>query len=67
MKKHTLAQQAIEAAVEAIEKNGFRLVMPIEYRFEVTHVPEAARPRVYPESQSGALALNEGLPKDKKN
>jgi predicted DNA-binding protein len=37
MKKHTLAQEAIEAAVDAIEKNGYRLVVPIE--FEVSHVP----------------------------
>lgn len=36
-KKHSLAQEAIEAAVEAIEKNGYRLVVPIE--FEVVRVP----------------------------
>jgi len=35
--KSALAQQAIEAAVEAIERNGYKLVIPIE--FEVTHVP----------------------------
>ncbi|MEW6304402.1 MAG: hypothetical protein AB1705_13070 [Verrucomicrobiota bacterium] len=37
MKKHTLAQEAIAAAVEAIEKNGYRLVVPVE--FDVRHVP----------------------------
>lgn len=35
IKKHTLAQMAIEAAVEAIEKNGYRIVMPIQ--FDATH------------------------------
>lgn len=37
-KKHALAQEAIEAAVDAIEKNDYRLVVPIE--FSVTHVPK---------------------------
>jgi len=37
MSKHALAIQAIEAAVEAIERNGFRLVVPIE--FEVVRIP----------------------------
>lgn len=35
--KHALAIEAIEAAVEAIERNDYRLVVPIE--FEVTHIP----------------------------
>lgn len=35
--KHSLAAMAIEAAVEAIEKNDYRLVVPIE--FEVAHIP----------------------------
>jgi hypothetical protein len=38
IKKATLAQMAIQAAVEAIEKNGYRIVMPIQ--FETTHTPE---------------------------
>jgi hypothetical protein len=42
MKKHTLAQDAIEAAVEAIERNGYKLVIPIQ--FEVTQVPAAKKP-----------------------
>jgi ABC-type microcin C transport system permease subunit YejE len=33
MKKHTLAQEAIEAAIEA---NDYRIVLPIQ--FDVTHV-----------------------------
>ena len=36
--KHRLAEMAIEAAVEAIEKNGYRLVVPIE--FQVAHAPQ---------------------------
>jgi predicted DNA-binding protein len=39
IKKQTLAQMAVEAAVEAIEKNDFRLVVPV--KFEVTHVAVA--------------------------
>jgi len=35
-KRHTLAQAAVEAAVEAIEKNGQRLVFPT--RFDASHV-----------------------------
>lgn len=61
MKKHTLAQEAIEAAVDAIEKNDFRLVVPM--RFEVTHVPQE-RPKIisrYPEDpqKTAATAMNE--------
>lgn len=37
LKKYALAIMAIQAAVEAVEKNGYRLVVPIE--FEVTQVP----------------------------
>jgi predicted DNA-binding protein len=37
IKKYTLAILAIEAAVEAIEKNDFRLVVPIQ--FELVRVP----------------------------
>jgi hypothetical protein len=38
LKKYTLALLAIEAAVEAIEANNYRLVLPIE--FQVAHLPE---------------------------
>ncbi len=37
IKKYTLAIMAIEAAVEAIERNDYSLVVPIE--FEVVRVP----------------------------
>lgn len=36
LKKHTVAQAAVEAAVDAIEKNDYRLVFPI--KFDVTQV-----------------------------
>jgi predicted DNA-binding protein len=42
LKKHSLAQDAIEAAVEAIERNDYRLVVPVQ--FEVTHVPAVRYP-----------------------
>lgn len=37
LKKHDLAQKAVEAAVEAIERNGFSLVLPIQ--FDVRQIP----------------------------
>ena len=33
IKKHTLAQNAIEAAIEAIERNGYRMSLPMQFRF----------------------------------
>jgi len=46
LSKNALAQAAIEAAVEAIEKNGGKLVLPLE--FAVTHeaVPKTSAPTV---------------------
>jgi hypothetical protein len=41
LKKYTLGIMAIEAAVEAIERNGYRLVVPIE--FQVAHIPAQMR------------------------
>lgn len=40
LKKYALALLAIEAAVEAIEKNNYELVVPI--KFEVSRVPAAS-------------------------
>lgn len=48
VKKHALAQDAIEAAVEAIEKHG-GLVIPI--KFDVSQVP-IANPGLKPNSPS---------------
>src|SRR5881392_682077 len=39
IKRHTLAQNAIEAAIEAIEKNGYRLSLPMQFQF--ANQPEA--------------------------
>ena len=39
--KHSVAQAAIEAAVEAIEANDFKLVLPLE--FEPKNVPVEKR------------------------
>ena len=33
IKRHTLAQNAIEAAIEAIERNGYRMSLPMQFRF----------------------------------
>jgi len=47
MKKHTLAQEAIEAAVDAIEANGYKLVVPIQFEITSVPVPSAERPVDY--------------------
>lgn len=74
LKKYTLAILAIEAAVEAIEKNDYRLVVPI--KFEVAYVPYPQRkthsdpeqggnyPRHNPQHSTleGDPASNEKLP-----
>ena len=58
-KKHALAQDAIEAAVEAIEKNGYRLVVPIQ--FDVTHVAAPKEtPGKYPAHQGERMIAAEG-------
>jgi len=47
IKRHTLAQNALEAVIEAIEKNGYRLSLPMQFQFrnetdsEITRYPEA--------------------------
>src|SRR5687768_12243505 len=44
IKRHTLAQNAIEAAVEAIERNGYRMSLPLQFRFP--NESEAERDRL---------------------
>ena len=48
IKRHTLAQNAIEAAIEAIERNGYRLSLPLQFRFPNESEAEMAR---YPQEQ----------------
>jgi hypothetical protein len=48
VKKHTLAQDAIKAAVEAIERNGYKLVIPIEFEVTSVAVPKASSPSPSP-------------------
>jgi predicted DNA-binding protein len=67
MKKQTLAQAAITAAVEAIEKNDFKLVLPV--KFEVTHIaiPQAAAGdrQTYPAHQPSPAMNDTPPPKEK--
>lgn len=65
MKKHTLAQDAIEAAVEAIERNGYKIVVPIEFEVKHVAVSNPARPAVYPPHRSETSLMEErpGKPK----
>lgn len=62
LKKHSLAQAAIEAAIEAIEANGYRLVVPIE--FKVGQVPAPAPGAPYPQTRH-EVALVEDRPVDR--
>jgi hypothetical protein len=70
LKKYALALMAIEAAVDAIEKNDYRLVVPIQ--FDVTQIPvERAEPGKssslrYPSASAGDTVLNEPATKPKK-
>ncbi len=59
IKRHTLAQNAIEAAIEAIEKNGYRLSLPMKLRFPNEAESEMAR---YPEGQLELTRLEERGP-----
>lgn len=63
IKKHTLAQMAVEAAVEAIEQNNYRIVAPV--KFSVTHVPAAHNVVQYPETEPQADLAAEESPKYK--
>lgn len=56
--KHSLAIEAIEAAVEAIEENDYRLVVPIQ--FTVTHVPAEVGKREAPSARGGKHAADAG-------
>ena len=47
IKRHTLAQNAIEAAIEAIERNGYRLSLPLQFRF-----PNESEAAIVPHVQS---------------
>ncbi len=59
-KKHTLAQAAVEAAVEAIEQNNYSLVFPI--RFDVTRVPmERSGSTPYPSHRDQVMRVEDGL------
>lgn len=64
IKKYSLVLMAIEAAVEAIERNGYKLVVPIE--FDVTHeaVQKKSSRSSYPPHAPQGVAMNE--PKKRK-
>jgi hypothetical protein len=57
IKKHTLAQMAVEAAVRAIEKNGYKLVIPIE--FEVTHEAQPKNSSFYPARKEEYMVMED--------
>ena len=59
IKRHTLAQNAIEAAVEAIERNGYRLSLPMQFRFP--NEPESGIAG-YPQAQEELSRVEERGP-----
>src|SRR6266480_609144 len=59
IKRHTLAQNAIEAAIEAIERNGYRLSLPMQFRFPNESEAEMAR---YPQAQEEISRVEERGP-----
>ena len=56
IKRHTLAQNAIEAAIEAIERNGYRLSLPMRFRLPNESEAEMAR---YPQGQEEISRVEE--------
>jgi hypothetical protein len=59
IKRHTLAQNAIEAAIEAIEKNGYRLSLPMKFEFAIEPELDMAR---YPAGQEELSRVEERSP-----
>lgn len=59
IKRHTLAQSAIEAAVEAIECNGYRISLPLQFRFPVESETASAR---YPQGREEISRVEERGP-----
>jgi len=59
IKRHTLAQNAIEAAIEAIEKNGYRLSLPMQFRCASEAESGIAR---YPAGQEESSRVEERGP-----
>jgi predicted DNA-binding protein len=60
IKRHTLAQNMIEAAIAAIEKNGYRLSLPIQFRFQDE---TGSREAVYPQGEEQFSRVEERGPK----
>ena len=58
IKRHTLAQNAIEAAIEAIERNGYRMSLPIQFRFP----NESESERVQAQAQEESSRVEERGP-----
>lgn len=56
IKRHTLAQNAIEAAIEAIERNGYRLSLPMQFRFPSESEAQTVR---YPQAQEELSRVEE--------
>src|SRR5258706_1280361 len=59
IKRHTLAQNAIEAAIAAIERNGCRPTLPMQFRFPNESEAEMAR---YPQGQEEISRVEERGP-----
>jgi predicted DNA-binding protein len=59
IKRHTLAQSALEAAIEAIEKNQYRLSLPMQFQFARESEPQTGQ---YPQAQEELSRVEERGP-----
>jgi len=57
-KAHSLAQAAVEAAIEAIEANNYRIVTPIE--FTISYIPQR-NPALHPVAEDAPKTLEKPL------
>lgn len=58
LKKHALAQMAVEAAVEAVEQNSYQLVVPIQFAVTQVAVPKAEGTTSHTEQSRGKRIAN---------
>lgn len=67
LKPHSLAQAAIEAAVDAIERADYRLVVPIELHVAYVPIPNPSAPKgtamLHVQQQSTGSGLDKPNPR----
>ena len=59
IRKNTLAQMAIEAAIEAIEQNDYHIVLPIRFDVKKIAAPKGDTEITYPAGRSEAVIIED--------